>query len=304
MFSSETGYRLGEFILIERGGALLTWVLQCPMGMQRSGKCHVIGDILIIMPWEKCSPGYLRMEFHDLLMKLTHWTKTNFYCITSGLRNVETGKRIESEVVEQLAIKTVKCNSLTAIIPGSFRLGRYKITASENNTVVWQSLGSHGKLLSGTGHVKSGILILDSPTMELHATTRKSFYTDLKLQQIWNKTRIWCHAESIKMCHNQEGNNNVLVTKWTSRLREDFLGARILSLLRIGYDKESISDVYVSEGEHPKSKCLVLGGVDCQSSEVYKKGFFQSIIILKKICANVASKWIDISKANTSKMPS
>ena len=78
MFLHETGYRLGDFILRESSSVSLTWLLQYPMGMQRSGKCYIIDDILVIMHWDRYVPGYLRMEFHEHLMKLPTWHKTTF----------------------------------------------------------------------------------------------------------------------------------------------------------------------------------------------------------------------------------
>lgn len=78
MLINEIKYRLGEFIIIEHSRVFLTWVTHIALGDQRSGKCFIIGNILVIGPWDHEEAGYLKLEFHEHLMKLPPWNKTRY----------------------------------------------------------------------------------------------------------------------------------------------------------------------------------------------------------------------------------
>ena len=95
MMIDEIKYRLGEFIIIEHRGVLLTWVTHIALGAQRSGRCFIFGNILVIGPWDREEAGYLILEFHEHLMKLPAWNKTSYYCFASSLRKVGTEQIIK-----------------------------------------------------------------------------------------------------------------------------------------------------------------------------------------------------------------
>lgn len=58
MLRDELNYRLGHFILIERNAITLSWVTQSPFGGQRSGPCHVLGNILELLPCDLVEPYF------------------------------------------------------------------------------------------------------------------------------------------------------------------------------------------------------------------------------------------------------
>ncbi len=188
MFLHEIGYRLNDFILIEHNSVLLTWLLQCPMGTQQSGKCCVIDNILVILPWDQHGPGFLRMEFHEHLMKLPEWYKTTFYCFASSLRQVVAGGMRKNHMIEQLAVNALTPDSAKTIEPGYFRLGRHKIIVDDNNTLAWQSIGPRNKIVCGTCFIESGVLLLDSQKEELEEVTCIGYYKTRKTRLLQGNT--------------------------------------------------------------------------------------------------------------------
>jgi hypothetical protein len=76
MMMNESIYRLGEYRITEYENGLLRWETHFNFGVQRSGKCYIFGDILIIGHWSNEGSGYLQLEFSELLQKLPIWNKT------------------------------------------------------------------------------------------------------------------------------------------------------------------------------------------------------------------------------------
>ncbi len=291
MFLHETEYRLGEFILIERSSVLLTWVLQYPMGVQRSGKCYVIGNILVILPWDRHGPGYLRMEFHDHLMKLPIWHKTTFYCFASSLRQVIVGGALTNDQVEQLAVNAINLDSSKTIEPGNFRLGRYKIIAGDNNTFTWRAIGSSNRIMCGTCFIESGILLLDSKKKELDEVTRRLFYSELKLLPPWNKTPAWGHAGSIRGCKESKHDNVFYEVTWNPRSTKSFISDRIPFILSQGRGRERTSDLNTPNNERHKIEWKFLGKLGIFTLESVYNGLRIGVLLLKKLSNYVARKW-------------
>ncbi|SHO53635.1 hypothetical protein [Desulfopila aestuarii] len=304
MFLHETAYRLGEFILIERSSFLLTWVLQNPMGMQRSGKCHIIGDILVLMPWETYSPGYLRMEFHDYLIKLPLWRKTSSFCIASGLRRVDIGMLATDDVLEQLATKAINVGTLKSLDPGAFQLGRYKIIASDDNAIAWQAIGPNNRIVCGKGCIESGILILDSEKVELDEGTRRSFYSELKTLPPWNQTTVWGHAKSIKSCKHSSLNKDQCVITFSPGFTDSFPSDRLSSILSKGNASRRGCERNTPENEPHQIKWKSLGKLAMLTPESTYRGFRQSIPLFGNITGYFARKYGLLSKAATDKKAS
>ena len=210
----QTEYRLGEYILIEHSHILLTWLLQYPMGAQRSGKCYVVGNILVILPWYRHDPGYLRMEFHNYSKKLPVWHKTTFYSFASSLHQVISGRALTNDMIELLAVNAINLDFTKNTEPGTFRLGRYRIKADNDSTITWQTLGLNNRVLSGSCFLDSGILLLGPTTEESNPVIRKSFYSELKLLPEWNKTIAWGYAETIRRCRESKHHKLASVTAW------------------------------------------------------------------------------------------
>jgi len=201
MLINENKYRLGELIIIEHSGVLLTWVTHIALGDQRSGKCFIIGNILVIGPWDHEEAGYLKLEFHEHLMKLPAWNKTRYYCFASGLWKVGTKQSLTSYLIEQLSIDIIDMRAVNITLPSTFRLGRYKITVGENSIISWQTLRELNRTIGGTCFTESGILFIGPKENELdEGQSRKIFFNGLKLLPQWDKTFAWGHYRSLKIC--------------------------------------------------------------------------------------------------------
>jgi hypothetical protein len=201
MLINEIKYRLGEFIIIEHSGVLLTCVTHIALGAQRSGRCFIVGNILVIGPWDREEAGHLKLEFHEHLMKLPAWNKTRYYCFASSLRKVGTEQRLTSYLTEQLSIDKIGMEAVNITVPSTFRLDRYKITVGENSIISWQTIGELNRTIGGRCFTESGILFIGPKENELdEGQSRKIFFNELKLLQQWDKTFAWGHYGSLRIC--------------------------------------------------------------------------------------------------------
>jgi len=201
MMIKEIKYRLGEYIIIEHDGVLLTWISPNSLGSQLCGRCFVIGDILVIGPWDHEEPGYLELEFHEHLMKLPGWNKTSHYCFISSIHKVGAGQNLTNDLIEQLSKQKIAAESFIINEPGMFRLERYKITVDENNTISWQTIKELDRIIGGTGVIESGILIICLQEITFDKSQRRQqFLTELKELPQWDKTLAWMHYGSLMIC--------------------------------------------------------------------------------------------------------
>jgi len=201
MLINEIKYRLGEFIIIEHSGVLLTWVTHIALGAQRSGRCFIVGNILVIGSLDREEAGFLKLEFHEHLMKLPAWDKTRYYCFASSLRKVGTEQSLARYLREHLAIDNIGTESVNITAPSTFRLDRYKITVSEKSIVSWQTIGELNRIISGECFIESGILFIGPKEKELdEGRSRKIFFNELKLLPQWDKTFAWGHYRSLRIC--------------------------------------------------------------------------------------------------------
>ncbi len=201
MLINQIKYRLGEFIIIEHSGVLLTCVTHIALGAQRSGRCFNVGNILVIGPWDREEAGHLKLEFHEHLIKLPAWNKTRYYCFASSLRKVGTEQSLASYLTEQLSIDKIGMESVNITVPSTFRLGRYKITVGENSIISWQTIGELNRTIGGRCFTESGILFIGPKEDELdEGQSRKIFFNELKLLPQWDKTFAWGHYGSLRIC--------------------------------------------------------------------------------------------------------
>ena len=205
MLMNEIKYKLGEFIIIEHSGVLLTWVTHIALGAQRSGRCFIVGNILLIGPLDREAAGFLKLEFHEHLMKLPPWDKTRYYCFASSLRKVGTEESLESYLTEQLFIDKMGMESVNITAPGTFRLDRYKINVGENSIISWQTIGELNRTIGGRCFTESGILFIGPKENELdEAQSRKIFLNELKLLPKWDKTFAWGNYGSLRICEESK----------------------------------------------------------------------------------------------------
>jgi len=205
MLMNEIKYRLGDFIIIEHSGVLLTWVTHIALGAQRSGRCFIVGNILLIGSLDREGDGFLKLEFNEHLKKLPTWDKTRYYCFASSLRKVGTEQNLESYLKEQLSIDKIGMESVNITGLSTFRLYRYKINVGENSIISWQTIGELDRTIGGRCFIESGILFIGPKENELEgAQSRKIFLNELKLLPQWDKTFAWGHYRTLRICEESK----------------------------------------------------------------------------------------------------
>lgn len=206
MLRDELNYRLGHFILIEHNGITPSWVMHSPFGGQRSGRCHILGNILVLLPCDHVEPGYLKLEFHGNLKKVPQWTKTIYYCYTASLMRIGLLQRLTREEIKHIANNKISHEAIDRAEPGTYRLNRYKITVHHNLAITWQTIDGLNKTIGGSCYIESDIILLGPQNNKAGEDRRKVFFNELKLLPLWNKTAAWGYAESLKIC--DESNNS------------------------------------------------------------------------------------------------
>jgi hypothetical protein len=171
------------------------------LGAQRSGRCFIVGNILVIGSLDREEAGYLKLEFHDQLMNLPPWDKTRYYCFASSLRKVGTEQSLTSYLIEQLSIDKIGIGAFNIAVPSKFRLDRYKITVGENSIISWQTIGELNRTIGGKCFTESGILFIGPKEDELdEGQSRKIVFNELKLLPQWDKTFAWGHYGCLRIC--------------------------------------------------------------------------------------------------------
>jgi hypothetical protein len=93
----ESAYRLGRFKIMETDGAL-RWEAPSGLGATKTGRCLILGDILVLGPAYDEAPGLLRREFLHHLKKLPLWGKTKFYCQSDVVHKCRGGHSLAAEM--------------------------------------------------------------------------------------------------------------------------------------------------------------------------------------------------------------
>jgi len=196
-------YRLGEYQIAEDEHGLLRWETHCNFGMQRSGKCYIFGNILILGKWSHEESGYLQLEFSELLQKLPIWNRSHYYCFISELLDVSRGLSITNDFLENYNVLTRSTIStpLMNLIPGIFRLGRYQITVVDNAEVSWQTHESLNRVVGGQCVIESDVLFIDAQKYESRNQNKREFLNKLNQLPKWDKTMAWCRSYALRPCN-------------------------------------------------------------------------------------------------------
>jgi len=249
MMTSEIKYRLDEYIIIEGGGVFLTWVSHIAIGAQLSGRCFIIGNILVIGPQKHEEAGFLKLEFYEQLRKLPAWTKTTYYCLASSIRKVDTGQSFAHELKVHPYILKIDMVATDIKGPGSFRLGRYKIIIDGNNIIAWQSIGELNRTISGKCAIESGILFIGRKEIESDdGQSRRGFFSCQKLLPQWDKTFAWGHYGSLRVCKEPKPRESYAAI-WKPEGVKISIGDNIPFIQSQELRKEKISQLKISGSE-------------------------------------------------------
>jgi hypothetical protein len=203
-----TMYRLGDYRINEYENGLLWWEAHRGFGAQRSGKCFLAGDILIIGDWSHEKNGYLKGEFLDQLKKLPDWNKTKYYCFAVELLEVATGRSLHEKSLEQLvSLANIKKTAAAALVhdyPGTFRLGKYQITVATDGQLSWQAYGGVKRVVGGRCTIQSRVLFIGRQEHEEGELSKREFLNQLNSLPQWKRTETWSLSAALRTCQPRQ----------------------------------------------------------------------------------------------------
>jgi hypothetical protein len=202
----KTSYRLRSYKILEYENGLLWWEAHYDFGMQRSGECLLLGNILILKSWSGEKIGSLVGEFLDPLKKLPSWNKTAYWCFASDLLGVRTGKRLTDDLLKEMASRPEisKEKGGKEIITGPFKLHGYYLSLLEDGSVSWQAPRGNDTVISGKGRIESDILFLGPAMGDEVKQSRQEFLDHLSRLPQWRSTSAWCRLSPLKECREKQ----------------------------------------------------------------------------------------------------
>jgi len=195
-------YRVGEYMIAEDEHGLLRWETHSSFGVQRSGKCYIFGNVLILGKWSHEESGYLQLEFSELLQKLPIWNRTEYYCFISELLNVSTDQSITDNFLANF--KSLTASSISGPKmnrkPGMFKLGRYQITIADKGEISWQTYEGLDRIVGGRCSIESDLLLIGPQEYEEGNQKKRAILDMLNQLPIWDKTMVWCRSVVLRPC--------------------------------------------------------------------------------------------------------
>lgn len=201
-------YRLNSYRITEYESGVLWWETHFDFGKQRSGECFIQGNILIIQSWSEEKDGLLIGEFLDQLKKLPVWDKTPYYCFASELLDIKTGRKPTADRFAHLSSRInrqqLETEGLKDLIPGSYRIDRYRLSINEDGTIFWQTPRGMDRIISGPGLIESGILFLGPMVGGELKENKQEFLYHLSPLPQWTNTRVWCRHYALRACREKQ----------------------------------------------------------------------------------------------------
>jgi len=158
--------------------------------------------VLILGPGSQEENGFLIGEFLAQLKKLPVWNKTRYYCHTSEMLDVATGRGLTEDLLNRISSFDKRASK--GLKPGIFRLGRYRITLTVGNAVLWQTVGGVNRVVGGPGRIESGLLLLGSQEMDEEGPKKRDFLDKLNQLPQWEETQIWCQESVLQECREPQ----------------------------------------------------------------------------------------------------
>ncbi len=201
-------YRLRSYRISEYETGVFWWETHFDFGRQRSGECFILGNILILKPWSDERDGLLIGEFLDQLKKLPVWDRTLYYCFASELLDIKTGRKPTADRFTQLSprinTQQPETEELKSLIPGSYRIDRYRIAINTEGTVSWQTSKDMDRIIGGEGLIESGILFLGPMVGGEIKQNKQEFLYHLSRLPQWTITRVWCRYFALRACREKQ----------------------------------------------------------------------------------------------------
>ncbi len=203
----ETSYRLGKYRITEYGKNHFWWETHIALGEQRTGKCFVRGDVLIIGHATDQDTGYLIGEFLEQLEKCPAWTRTRYYCFASELLDVITGQSLTNDFLERRLSSgdedSTGVRPVSGAEAGAFRLAEYQISVTAAGEVSWLTCRGTNRVIGGRCVVESGLLFIGPEEYDEEGLTKEEFLNKLRLLPQWNETTAWSRSPVLRDCCQQ-----------------------------------------------------------------------------------------------------
>jgi hypothetical protein len=199
-------YRLGEYRITEYDNVLYSWKRHAALAEQYGGKCFIQGNVLIIGDCSHQETGYLIGEFLDQLQKWPEWNKTRYYCLASSLLDVNTNHSLTDDFLAKRlsSVDSADLKSDINLRPGTFRLGQYQITVTDNHEVCWQTYEGLSKISGGRCIIDSALLFIGSKEYDKEGHSERDFLDTLTQLPKWDKTMAWSHSEVLLPCWQEQ----------------------------------------------------------------------------------------------------
>jgi hypothetical protein len=195
-------YRLGEYLITDFGSGLIGWEAHHDFGVQRSGRCHQWGEVLVLGEFEEEKTGYLKGEFLDRLKTLPLWNHSRYFCQSSQLQTVGAGRGLDNELFKEIGTRGLHRKSESEQAGDNrtraFRLGRYRITAVSDHELFWETWADGNTIVKGNCSLESGILLLGPPQGPTSEQNKREFIQHLRRLPRWQETLIWCRHDVLQ----------------------------------------------------------------------------------------------------------
>jgi len=223
--TSDRSYRLDNYRITVLDDVLVRWEQHVPLGVARSGKCYVYGEVLIIGKKGRDEDGFLIGEFVDRLRKLPFWTRTRYYCFAGELIDTATGQGLDDAALERFSSFADRncfvAPESKAASPGAWRLGHYRIAVAANSSVSWQAYGELNRIMGGPCSIESDILIIGPQEHDDEAQGKQKFLDALNRLPQWDKTMAWCRGSVLRLCRDRQQEENSGIIGWLRERMND-----------------------------------------------------------------------------------
>ena len=199
----KTVYQLHGYKIIEGNDLILQWEQYADFGVQQSGRCFVVGRVLVIGKPSHEEIGCLIGEYNDQLKKLPIWSKTKYYCREDAIVGVaaepSTVRETLSLGADRYSSNPGTAGASTSAGPGSYRLGPYLIEVKPDQTIIWNTYRGTGRMVGGLAEIGGHVLFLLEKTVE-EEQNRKQFQSKLKSLPAWTFTGAYVPFGAMNLC--------------------------------------------------------------------------------------------------------
>jgi len=194
----------------------LRWEAHFGFAMLQEGRCFRKGMILFIGPAENDRVGFLKGDFLDHIKPFPAWSETKYCCRGLDIYHCKTCKRVTKQEMllwmfgpgtdggdnfcsEGPRQRSNNISTKGAAGDVAFRLQRYEITKTQDEQILWKTIGLK-TVREGTCTVLEDILFI-GPSQDIQSDLiRRDFLANLRQLPKWDQTRYYYPQSSLYDC--------------------------------------------------------------------------------------------------------